>query len=62
MEVIQGVAQSPRMISDNSQPKRMKREKVNYSRKLTNGNGVDRNQGARRESLNGNTGKSVMRH
>jgi hypothetical protein len=30
---------------------------VNYSRKLTSGSEADRNQGARRESLNGKTGK-----
>jgi hypothetical protein len=35
----------------------MKREKVNYSKKLTSGSEADRNQGAMRGSLNGNTGK-----
>jgi hypothetical protein len=34
----------------------MKRERVNYDRKLTSGNEADRNQGARRESLNGEIG------
>jgi hypothetical protein len=36
----------------------MKRERVNYGRKLTSGSEADRNQGATRESLNGEIGKS----